>query len=279
VVAGGGFAGVETIAAMHDFVHDSLRYYPGLRPEHVRMVLVHSGPRILPELTDKLGRYAEKKLAARGVELRLGTRVTGLCRDAVELSDGTQITSTSLVWTAGSAPNPSVAGLPCANERGRVLVDPMMRVPGWPGVWALGDCALVPDGRGGFHPPTAQHACRQGRVLAKNLAASEFGGKERPFSFRTLGQLASLGRRSGVASVFGCNFSGFPAWWLWRTIYLAKLPRFERKFRVALDWTLDLVFAKDLVQTPTTVRADTSALRPAMRVHDTGLVAEAAPRA
>ncbi len=121
-----------------------------------------------------------------------------------------------------------------------------LEVPGWPGVWALGDCALVPDARtGGFYPPTAQHALREGRVAARNVAAAVRGGRKKPFRFKTLGQLAAIGRRSGVANVFGVNFSGFVAWWLWRTIYLSKLPRLEKKVRVALDWTLDLCFAKD----------------------------------
>ena len=125
----------------------------------------------------------------------------------------------------------------------------MLRVPGWSGVWALGDCALVPDGNTGqYHPPTAQHALREGKTLAKNLIATVRGGALKPFSFSTIGQLAAIGRRTGVANIFGMNFSGFLAWWMWRTIYLSKLPRFEKKLRVALDWTLDLLFTKDLVQ-------------------------------
>jgi NADH dehydrogenase len=127
-----------------------------------------------------------------------------------------------------------------------VLVDEYLAVPDRPGVWALGDCALVPDARsGGFHPPTAQHALREGRTAARNAVAAVLGGSKRPFRFRTLGQLAAIGRRTGVAKVFGVRFSGFVAWWLWRTIYLSKLPRLEKKVRVALDWTLDLCFAKD----------------------------------
>ena len=125
----------------------------------------------------------------------------------------------------------------------------MLRLPAWPGVWALGDCALVPDGKTGqYHPPTAQHALREGKTLAKNLIATIRGGDLKPFSFSTIGQLAAIGRRTGVANIFGINFSGFIAWWMWRTIYLSKLPRFEKKLRVALDWTLDLLFTKDLVQ-------------------------------
>jgi len=249
VVAGGGFAGVETLAAVNDFVREALPYYPNLTEEHVRTVLVHPGEVILPELSEKLGRYAQGKLQQRGVELHLKTRVASVSDDAVTLNDGTEIRTRLLVWAAGTCPHPMLDGLPCAKEGGRILVDEFLQVPGHPEVWALGDCARVPDTRkGGFYPPTAQHALRQGRVVARNIAAALGRGKRKPFSFATLGQLAAIGRRCGVANVFGVNFSGFVAWWLWRTIYLGKLPRTEKKLRVALDWTLDLFFSKDLVQ-------------------------------
>jgi NADH dehydrogenase len=252
VVAGGGFAGVETAAAIHDFMHEALPHYPRLRPSDVRMVLVHPGAVILPELSAKLGRYAQRKLAARGIELRLETKVTGFDAGGVTLADGTTIATANLVWTAGTAPNPLLTALPCAKERGRLVVDEYLRVPEFAGVWSLGDCACVPDRTGGgFYPPTAQHASRQGTVLARNIAAAVRGGTPKPFAFKTLGQLAAIGRRCGVANILGVNFSGFLAWWMWRTIYLSKLPRFERKLRVALDWTLDLLFTKDLVQCPT----------------------------
>jgi NADH:quinone reductase (non-electrogenic) len=252
VVAGGGFAGVETVAAIYDFMHDALAHYPHLEASDVRVALVHPGAVILPELSEKLGRYAQKKLAARGIELHLEKKVRSFTDEGVLLSDGTLIETANLVWTAGSAPNPLIEQLGCEKERGRILVDEFLQVPGWPGVWSLGDCACVPDkASGGFHPPTAQHASRQGKVLAHNVAAELRGGRKRPFAFRMIGQLAAIGRRTGVANILGVNFSGFVAWWMWRTIYLTKLPRFERKVRVALDWTLDLLFTKDLVHCPT----------------------------
>jgi NADH dehydrogenase len=256
VVAGGGFAGVETIAGVNDFVREALEFYPHLKEENVRMVLVHPGAVILPELGEKLGAYAQKKLAERKVEIRVNTRVTGVSRDGVALSDGSLVKSTTLVWTAGTSPNPLLQMLPCEKDHGRLKVSSTMEVPGWSGVWALGDCALVPDPSGNPYPPTAQHALRQGKVAAQNVAAAIQGGQKRPFVFSTLGQLAAIGRRTGVARVFGFNFSGFIAWWMWRTIYLSKLPRLEKKLRVALDWTLDLLFTKDLVQF-TTERAAT----------------------
>ena len=249
VVAGGGFAGVETIAGINDFLREAHRFYPALREDMLRVVLVHPGKVILPELGDKLGRYAERKLAERGVEILVNTRVTGVTENTVQLSSGEIIDSKALIWTAGTSPNPALDALPCMKERGRLKVDEMLRVPDWPGLWALGDCALVPNLKTGqYHPPTAQHALRQGKTLANNLIASVRGGSLKAFSFSTIGQLAAIGRRTGVANIFGINFSGFLAWWMWRTIYLSKLPRFEKKLRVALDWTLDLLFSKDLVQ-------------------------------
>lgn len=252
VVAGGGFAGVETIAAINDSARETRRYYPNLDESDIRMVLVHSGDRILPELSARLGSYALDKLTERGVEVRLRERVLSLSDRGVRLGDGSMLPARTLVWTAGTAPHPLLAMLPCAKERGRLVVDATLAVPGYAGLWSLGDCAVVPDlVRGGSCPPTAQHATRQGRLLAANIAAVIRGEPPRAFRFRMLGQLAALGRRSGVAQMFGLRFSGFVAWWLWRSVYLLKLPGFERKVRVALDWTLDLLFAKDLVKYPT----------------------------
>jgi len=248
VVAGGGFAGVETIAGMNDFLHDAVRFYPHLKREHLRLVLVHSGEVILPELGPKLGRYAEEKLRARGVEILTGTKVTAASARAVTLSDQSIIPARCLVWAAGTAPSPLLAGLAIPLTRGRVEVSMELEVQGQPGVFALGDCALVPDGHGGYHPPTAQHALRQGRVVAKNILAAIDRRPRVTFRYRTIGLLAAIGHRAGVADVFGFKFSGFFAWWLWRTVYLAKLPRLEKKIRVMLDWTLDLFFSKDLVQ-------------------------------
>ncbi len=249
VVAGGGFSGVETIAGVNDFLRDAIKFYPNLREDMLRLVLVHPGQVILPELGEKLGRYAQQKLSERGVEIRVNTKVAGVTERGVKLSDGECVDSFNVVWTAGTSPNPHLDGLPCKKERGRLCVNEFLEVADWPGVWSLGDCASVPDlTTGKMCPPTAQHALRQGRVLAQNIIAAINDGQKKAFRFKTLGALAAIGRRTGVAQVFGFQFSGFIAWWMWRTIYLSKLPRFEKKFRVALDWTLDLVFSKDLVQ-------------------------------
>jgi NADH dehydrogenase len=249
VVAGGGFAGVETVAGMNDFLREAREFYPALREEDLRVVLVHDGPVILPELGEALGAYAQEKLAGRKVEIRLNTRVAGMSDRGVELSDGSVIPTQLMVWTAGTAPNPLLAALPCRSDRGRIVASATLEVPEWPGVWALGDCAVVPDPKTGRpYPPTAQHAIRQGRVLAENVLAAIRGGAKKPFAFETIGLLAAIGKRTGVARIMGVNFSGFVAWFLWRGIYLSKLPRLEKKVRVALAWLLDLVFTKDLVQ-------------------------------
>jgi NADH dehydrogenase len=249
VVAGGGFAGVETVGAMNDFLRHTLRHYPELDPTMLRVVLVHSGDVVLPELGQRLGRYAQEKLRRRGIELRLGVRVSGFDDWIVKLSAGESIPANTLVWTAGVMPAPSVEALPAEKIKGRVKVNECLEVTGHEGVvWAVGDCAAAPDGRGGVHPPTAQHGLREGLAAAKNIEAAVNGTAAKPFRFSTIGQLASIGHHTGVAQILGMRFSGFMAWWLWRSVYLAKLPGFGKKVRVAIQWTLDLLFSRQIEQ-------------------------------
>jgi NADH dehydrogenase len=260
VVAGGGFAGVETLGGINDFVRQAIRFYPNLRPEYLRFILVTPDEVILPELNRKLGVYAQRKLAARGVEVIPHAKVSGFSDGVVTLTNGDRIPANTLIWTAGTAPNPLIAGLPLPKRNGRLAVDECLEVEGWPGVWAVGDCAAVSDSKGGFYPPTAQHALREGNIVARNVAAALYGRpRKAPFRYSSLGQLAAIGRRTGVANILGINFSGFIAWWLWRTIYLSKLPRLEKKVRVATDWTLDLCFTKDFACVTTPSRARRSA--------------------
>ena len=264
LVAGGGFAGVETVAAVNDFLRAALRFYPNLRPTDLRVMIVHPGAYLLPELGETLGRYTQAQLRARGVEVVLNTKVAAVHDDQVQLTNGSVVATRNLVWTAGTSANPVLDNLPCGKARGRLVVDATLQVPGHSGLWALGDCASIPAPDGGSYPPTAQHALRQGKQLAANIIATIRATPLSPFRFRTLGLLASIGQRTGVASILGVNFSGFVAWWLWRTIYLAKLPRLEKKVRVALQWTLDVFFSKDIVQfatrhAPTISRADSAA--------------------
>jgi NADH:ubiquinone reductase (H+-translocating) len=247
MVAGAGFAGVETLASINDFLRHSMQFYRNLSEHDLRIVLAHPNEVILPELNPRLASYAQRKLVERGVEVRAHSRVASYDGEVVQLTNGARIPTRTLIWTAGTMPHPLMGTLPCETERGRLKVSPELAVTGWPGVWALGDSALIPDlATGGFCPPTAQHALRQGKVVAQNVLAHAEGRQLRKFRFKTIGQLASIGRRAGVANILGINISGFLAWWMWRTIYLSKLPRLEKKLRVALDWTLDLIFSKDL---------------------------------
>jgi len=250
VIAGAGFSGVETAGAINDFVREAAAYYPDLSEELVRVVLVHPGQFVLPELGEELGDYTERKLDERGVEVIGGVRVGGYDDGSlVRLSDGNSIPAATLIWTAGVKPSPVIASLPYRKERGRVLVNEFLSVPGVPALWAAGDCAAVPDGTtGNFHPPTAQHGLRQGLAAAKNIEAAILGRPLAPFMFKALGQLASIGHRTGVAMVFGIKFSGFIAWCLWRTVYLLKLPRLAKKLRVISGWMLELLFSREIEQ-------------------------------
>ncbi len=253
VVAGAGFAGVEVVAELNDFVREAARNYRHVKLSQIRVALVSPGPRILPELGPDLGEFALTKLRARGIEVLLNTRIEDASGTDVTLSGNRKIRTQSLIWTAGVAPSPILAPLPCAHdERGRIVANEFMEVPGFENVWVVGDCAAITDPRSGrAYPPTAQHAIRQGRLVAHNIATAIMGGKKRAFSYNMKGQLAALGEKSGVANFYGIKFSGFFAWWLWRTVYLFKLPQLDRKVRVALDWTLDLIFSRDIVKLKT----------------------------
>ena len=254
VVAGGGFAGTETMAELFDLVQSVLRYYPNVQPGEPRFVLIHGRDRILPELSPALGDYALRKLQARGIEFMLGPRVAGATPDAVLLGDGSQVPTHTLVWTAGNQPNPLLKTLPAERNRaGAVIVDGTLRVSGLDNVWAVGDCAQIPDpdSDGQSYPPTAQHALREGKLVGENIAASMRGRPLKDFRFRALGVLVGLGHRTAAAEIRGLRFSGLLAWLMWRSIYLSKLPGLEKKVRVALDWAIDLFFPRDIVLTST----------------------------
>ena len=249
VTAGGGFAGVETTGAVNDFVRETAQYYPSISEAWIRVVVVHPGSFLLPELGEELGRYAERKLRERKVEVIKNTRVASYDGSIVRLTDGTSIPAATLIWTAGIKPSTVISLLPCEKERGRVCVNEYLAVPGANGLWAAGDCAAIPDlETGKFFPSTAQHGLREGLAAAKNIERAVLGRPLKPFRFKTMGLLASIGHRTGVAMVFGVKFSGFLAWWFWRTIYLAKLPRIAKKLRVLLAWTMDLFFGREIEQ-------------------------------
>jgi NADH:ubiquinone reductase (H+-translocating) len=259
VVAGAGFAGVETIAALNDFVRDALKFYPHLSEDMVRVVLVDLIPNVLPELGEELGQYAGKKLSERNVELKLNTKIVGYSERGLEFDGGDFIRAVLVVWTAGVRAHPLVKELTCKIEKGKAVVNEFLEVENADNAWALGDCAMAIDPQTRKpYPPTAQHATRMAKTAAHNIAAAVRGRSEKlPFRYKSVGSLAAIGRRTGVAKIMGMKFSGLLAWFLWRSIYLMKLPKLDRKIRVALDWALDLIFPKDFVQfmsTPTPLK-------------------------
>jgi NADH dehydrogenase len=246
VFVGAGYAGVEALAELSDLVADALRYYPRLRGTPQRWVLVDAAPKILPEIPTRLGDYAARELAGRGVEIHVGTTLESVGAEEAVLSNGERIPTRTLVWTAGVRANPLLGdlGLPL-DERGRVVVDPFLRIEGRERLWALGDCAAVPNEAtpGRVDPPTCQHALRQARRLAKNLT-----GEREPYRYRMLGQVATLGRYKGIADVLGVRLRGFVGWWVTRSYHLLQLPLLTRKLRVVTDWTTSLFFRRDIAE-------------------------------
>jgi NADH dehydrogenase len=257
VVAGGGFAGVELAGALNDFAHGILADYPNLHPVELSVVLVHSRDRILPELSESLARYAQDRMEMRGVTFRLNTRLKDARPGFVVLSDG-EIQANTFVWTVGTAPNPLLESLAVEKDkRGALVVESTLELPGRPGLWALGDCAAVVDTKTGKPcPPTAQFALREAEVLAKNIRAALQGRPKQSFHFDSLGALCVVGHQTACAELTvpfvqnrSLRFSGLFAWLMWRGIYLSKLPGLERKIRVLVDWTIELFFPRDIVQT------------------------------
>jgi NADH dehydrogenase len=273
VVVGGGYSGVETAGQLLDLIQDINRFYPTIARKDYRVILVHSGAHVLPEISEDLGRYCEKNMTARGVEFILNARVTSMTASKVTLQDGRVLETHTVVSTVGNAPHPLLLDLCKKNsiptEKARIITDATLRVQGFDNLWAAGDCAAVPmavpkgaaqEGKSTapmpgspfapkkYCPPTAQFAYRQGICLGKNLADILKGASRPPrtFAFTGLGELASIGHQSAVADIMGHRFSGLIAWFMWRAIYLMKLPGLDRKVRVLIDWTLDLFFPRDV---------------------------------
>ncbi len=250
-VVGGGYTGIEVAAELNDYVESSRRFYKNVKADEVKVVVIDPGDRIMHEMSEGLADYGMTLLKKRGMEFSLKTRIASVSPDGVETADGKKIETHTAIWAAGTSPQPVISSLPCADKKGRIEVNEYMEVPDYPGLWALGDCAVIPDPHSGKpYPPTAQHATREGKRVAYNVAAA-INGKDkdrRPFAYKTQGMLAPLGHRSAVAEIKGLKFSGFFAWMLWRTIYLGKIPGLDRKIRVAIDWFLDIFLPKDMVQ-------------------------------
>jgi NADH dehydrogenase len=246
VFVGAGYAGVEALAELNDMAHAALRSYPTLQAVAQRWVLVDAAPKILPEIPRRLGEYAARRLERRGIEIHVGTTLESYDGNEAVLANGVHIPARTLVWTAGVRASPLLAELDLPlDDRGRVVVDETLRVEGSNDVWALGDCAAVPNTRtpGMVDPPTSQHALRQARRLAKNLT-----GKPEPYGYRMLGQVATLGRFKGIAEIPGLHLWGFPGWFVTRTYHLYQLPLLTRKLRVLVDWTVALLFRRDIVE-------------------------------
>ena len=252
VVAGGGFSGVEAMAEINDFVRAVKRHYIHLRDEPVHCVLVHSRERILQEMSEKLALFAQKILKKRGVEIILKDRLAAATSEKAILKSGREIPCKTLVSTVPSIVAPVLQVLDCAKEDGRLKVNSHLELEGYEGeVWAVGDCASIKTAKGSSVPPTAQHATREAATVARNIVASIRGGAKTQFAFEGLGTLGALGHYSAVADIMGVRISGLLAWFLWRGIYLAKMPGVNRKFRIALDWLLAMMFPPDLVQVKT----------------------------
>jgi NADH:ubiquinone reductase (H+-translocating) len=249
VFVGGGYAGVEGMAELQDFAADAVELYPRCRLQGTRFLLVEASDRIMREISEDLADFTRRELQGRGIEFRLGTTIEEIGSDHVRLATGEAMPTTTVVWTAGVRPHPTIArlGLPL-EPSGRIKTEATLRVEGHDNVWALGDAAAVPDPARKDRmasPPTAQHALRQGRLVGKNVAATIGNGVVRPFTYKTLGVFVDLGRHRAVASTLGIRWRGFPAWFLARTYHLAAMPGFRRQLRLVTDWTVDLLFPRD----------------------------------
>ena len=254
VVAGGGFNGVETVGAINDFIRESVKdYYKNIDMSELRVILIDSEDKLLAEVDEELGEFALEKLRVSGVEFMMRCPVSGATPNSIKLYDGTIIPCYTLIWSAGVTPSKLVAGLLCEHDRGhRIVSNNYLEVPGYSGVYVLGDCASITDPHTGKpYPPTAQHAIRQGKVAAKNIISALKGEKEDKykvkFDYKTKGMMAEIGKRDGVAILFNkFKLHGFVAWWLWRTYYLANLPTARKKLKVLGDWISDLIYKPDV---------------------------------
>jgi NADH:ubiquinone reductase (H+-translocating) len=250
VVIGGGATGVEVAAEIWDLFMEAVEYYPRLSQNDIHVILVHGGDRLIADLPERLGRYAGKELADRGIDIRFNERVVRVSADWVELRSGEIVPTQTTIGSIGLRPNPLIEKLDVPHDdRGRVQTNRDLTIGDFANLWGIGDNAMVENPHTGQpYPQTAQHAVRQGKLVARNIAASLRGEPKAKMRYRTRGQMVPLGRRKAVADIRGYTLSGFPAWWMWRTYYLFQLPRWAKRIRVAFDWTAGLLFAPDIVQ-------------------------------
>lgn len=249
VVVGAGFAGVEVISELNDFVKDSIKsYYHNIDPANVKMIIVSAKAGILPELGEGLAQKAYESLEKAGIRIIPNTKAVDAGDDFVFLGNGETIPCATLIWTAGVTIDSVITSLECEHKGGRVVVDGHLRLPSYHNVYALGDCAAITDTKtGSLYPPTAQHALRESKIVAHNLKCDiTKNGSQKPFNFESKGMMAVIGKGNGIAKIFGHDLSGIPAWFVWRTYYLTMLPTFEKKLKVAIDWTVNLFFRRDI---------------------------------
>jgi NADH:quinone reductase (non-electrogenic) len=248
VVIGGGLVGTELLGELTAFADDVLRFYPRIRRDEIRFHLFEAGPRILPEIDEKLAVVASRVLQRRAADLRVATPVRSIERGRVQLANDT-IDAGTIVLAAGIVPSAIATAIPVVHDqRGRIAVDETMRSRSHPRIWALGDCAAIPGPDGRLYPALAQHTVREARRLARNIQAVIEGRLPSPFVYRPLGTMASLGHTRAVARVFGVDLTGFAAWWIRRTYYLFQMPRWDRRLRIILDWTIGLLFRPDITK-------------------------------
>lgn len=247
VVVGGGFSGVEVAGEINDLINDTHRYYRNISKDDLKVTLVHSRDQVLPEVSPKLRDFARDKMEKAGINIELNRRVSYVTKEGVGFGDGTTINGATVVCTVGNAPAKVVEALDAQEERGRLLTETDMRVRGHNNVWAVGDCAVITNGYDGSTcPPTGQFAERQGRQAAHNIVRVIKGEDTKPFYFKPLGQLCAIGGHNAVAEFLGLRISGFLAWFLWRSVYLFKLPSFSHQVKVGFDWAWEIFYSRDL---------------------------------
>ena len=249
VIVGGGLVGLELMGELTTFIENVAEYYRHVNPREVRLEIIEAGPHLAPEFDEKLADYSADVLRRRGVHVRTNTKVTAIRDRQVDVAGGESIQAETIVIATGVLPSPLLAGLPLEKDRkGRVFTEPTMRAKGRSDLWALGDCASIPDPTGKPYPPLAQHALRQARQVAENITLTLRGGEPKPFVYSNKGTLAALGHYKGAGQVYGFKIHGFLAWWVWRSYYLSRMPRWSRRLRIVIDWTVALFFKNDVVQ-------------------------------
>lgn len=249
VVVGGSYTGVETAGLFHEYMREAAEKYPRLDPAEVQTTLVERGPAILKTVDEKLSAYASRRLRKRGVQVLCNETISAIEPGAVVLGSGRRLESNTCVWAAGIMPPPEVIGMPLPADRlGYLESDPELRIKGQENVWGIGDCTVNPSPEGTPYPATAQHAIREGICCARNIASVIHGQEPQPLKYQTRGYFACFSRHDAVAKVFGLRLSGFIAWWFYRSFYLMQMPGWGRRFRLAVDWTLSLLFSQDFVE-------------------------------